>query len=222
MDSPRFSLSQDDWSLHRKGQQDQARHQEKVKEAIRNHLPDIISEEGLIMTDGRNILKIPIRSLEEYHFRFNFDKSEHAGQGEGNSKPGDVLGKDSGKPGDQMGSAGNQPGLDYYEVAVAIDDIAEALFAGLELPDLEDKPPEQVSAPAVEFKDVRKTGLQGNIDKRRTVLEAIKRNALAGKRGIDPIKIDDLRYKTWEDVTQPDSQAVVIAMMDTSGSMGVA
>src|SRR5690606_4920524 len=31
---------------------------------------------------------------------------------------------------------------------------------------------------------------------------------------------DDLRFKTWEEKEQPHSNAVVIAMMDTSGSMG--
>ena len=31
---------------------------------------------------------------------------------------------------------------------------------------------------------------------------------------------DDLRFKTWNDVEKPESKAVVLAMMDTSGSMG--
>lgn len=43
-----FVISQEDWSLHRKGYQDQLRHQEKVREAIRNHLPDLVSEESII------------------------------------------------------------------------------------------------------------------------------------------------------------------------------
>ena len=32
-----FVISQEDWSLHRKGHDDQHRHQEKVQEAIRNN-----------------------------------------------------------------------------------------------------------------------------------------------------------------------------------------
>ncbi len=218
MTTPRFTLSQDDWSLHRKGQQDQARHHEKVKEAIRQNLPDLISEEGLIMTDGHNIVKIPIRSLEEYHFRFNFDKGQHAGQGQGGSKAGDVLGRDSDAHGNAAGGAGDRPGLDYYEVGVSIDEIAEVLFADWEFPNLEEKKPDNVTSPDVEFRDVRKTGLQGNIEKKRTLLEAMKRNALSGKGKTSPIRTEDLRYKTWQDMEQPHSQAVVIAMMDTSGS----
>ena len=71
------------------------------------------------------------------------------------------------------------------------------------------------------FNDIRKRGLSGNIDKRRTLLEAIRRNALAGRADSRQITNDDLRYKTWEDVRTPRSNAVILAMMDTSGSMGI-
>lgn len=43
-DSVPFVVSREDWSLHRKGYQDQTRHQEKVKEAIKKNLPDLVSE----------------------------------------------------------------------------------------------------------------------------------------------------------------------------------
>ena len=76
----RFVVSKEDWSLHRKGHQDQQRHMEKVREAIKNNLPDLISEESIIMSNGREVLKIPIRSLDEYKIRYNNDKSKHVGQ----------------------------------------------------------------------------------------------------------------------------------------------
>ena len=70
-----FVISQENWSLHRKGHQDQQRHTEKVKEAIRNNLPDLISDESIIMSNGRDVIKIPIRSLDEYKIRYNYDSS---------------------------------------------------------------------------------------------------------------------------------------------------
>ncbi len=76
------------------------------------------------------------------------------------------------------------------------------------------------TAEKIEFNDIRKKGLIGNIDKKRTILTAIKRNAIKGKAEIAPIHNDDLRFKTWNDVEKPESKAVVLAMMDTSGSMG--
>lgn len=59
-----------------------------------------------------------------------------------------------------------------------------------------------------------------NIDKKRTILENLRRNAREGTPGIHGISPDDLRYKTWEDIIIPKSNAVILAMMDTSGSMG--
>ncbi len=91
---PNFVLSQDDWSLHRKGYEDQTRHQEKVKEAIKDNLPDLVTEESVIMSNGRDIIKIPIRSLDEYKFKFNHETKQHTGQGDGDSEVGDVVARD--------------------------------------------------------------------------------------------------------------------------------
>lgn len=216
---PAFILSQEDWSLHRKGQLDQQRHREKVREAIRDNLPDLITEESIIMSDGRQVVKIPIRSMEEYRFRYNYDKMKHAGQGTGNSKVGDVLARDSRKDAQGQG-AGDQPGVDYYEAEVSVEELEDLLFSELALPRLKPKTTGNVTTEGIRFNDVRKKGLMGNIDKKRSILAAMRRNALKGQPGIRHISIDDLRFKTWEDVELPHSNAVVIAMMDTSGSMG--
>lgn len=269
MASAQFSLQKEDWSLHRKGHQDQERHREKVKEAIKENLPDLVSEESIIMSDGKQILKIPIRSLEEYRFRYNFNKSRQAGSGDGDSQVGDVIAKgppEQGQPGAGQG-AGDAPGSDYIEADVALEDIEEVLFAELQLPNLRPKAPEQVVAEDIDFRDVRKKGLMGNIDKKRTLIEAIRRNQreaaarstpAAGEAptGAAPaadalrtacvpgtgrpagdeqgaaarhaagartrILPDDLRFKTWDEVVKPDSNAVVLAIMDTSGSPDVA
>jgi len=50
-------------------------------------------------------------------------------------------------------------------------------------------------------------------------MESIRRNAVEGTGDI-AIKPDDLRFKTWDEDIRYQSNAVVIAMMDTSGSMG--
>ncbi|MCP1146018.1 sporulation protein YhbH [Lysinibacillus endophyticus] len=217
-----FVVSQENWSLHRKGYQDQQRHMEKVKDAIKNNLPDLISEESIIMSNGREVIKIPIRSLEEYKIRYNYGKSKHVGQGQGDSKIGDVVARD-GKPGQQAGKgqkAGDQPGNDYYEAEVSLEEVQNVLFKELELPNLKQKEMADITTEKIEFNDIRKKGLMGNIDKKKTILTAIKRNAMKGKAQIVPITNDDLRFKTWDEVKKPETRAVVLAMMDTSGSMG--
>lgn len=215
-----FIISQEDWSLHRKGYQDQLRHQEKVKEAIRKSLPDLVSEESIILSNGRDVVKIPIRSLDEYRFRYNTNKNQHVGQGDGKSKVGDLLGKDGDPQAGNGTGAGDQPGVDYYEAEVSVEELEEMLFDEMELPNLKVKEEQDIEQVDIDFKDVRKKGLMGNIDKKRTLLEAIRRNARAGQ--VDRVRIhnDDLRFKTWEDVIEPRSNAVVLAIMDTSGSMG--
>ncbi len=220
----RYAISQENWSLHRKGHQDQQRHMEKVKDAIKNNLPDLVSEESIIMSNGREVIKIPIRSLDEYKIRYNYDNSKHVGQGQGDSNVGDVVAREPGR-GNQQGNgqgkeAGDKPGNDYYEAEVSIEEIQNVLFKELELPNLQLKEKEDIKTEKIEFNDIRKKGLMGNVDKKRTILNALKRNAMLGKAEITPIHNDDLRFKTWDEVEKPESKAVVLAMMDTSGSMG--
>ncbi len=215
-----FIVSKDDWSLHRKGHIDQQRHMEKVKEAIKKNLADIVAEESIIMSEGRKIVKVPIRSLDEFHFRFNRNKQKYVGQGDGATKKGDVLGQDSSSQGPGKGpGAGSEPGVDYYEAEITVDELAELIFEDLGLPNLKEKKQQELISDSFQFRDVRKKGIMSNIDKRRTIMESIRRNAVEGTGDI-AIKPDDLRFKTWDEDVRYQSNAVVIAMMDTSGSMG--
>ncbi|EDL65194.1 sporulation protein YhbH [Bacillus sp. SG-1] len=223
LDNHQFVISKEDWSLHRKGYDDQQRHQEKVQDAIKNNLPDLISEENIIMSNGRDVVKIPIRSLDEYKIRYNHDKNKHVGQGQGDSQVGDVVARDGSQqkgPGKGQG-AGDQAGEDYYEAEVSMMEIEEALFSQLELPNLKKKEQDIQTVENIEFNDIRKTGLMGNIDKKKTMMTAFKRNAISGKPSFHPIYQEDLKFRTWNEVLKPESKAVVLAMMDTSGSMGV-
>ena len=122
------TLSQHDWSLHRKAPADQARHDEKVREAIKANLADIVGEESIVTSDGNRIVKVPIRSLELPRFRYDVNRRNHVGQGQGDSREGDVVSAD-GEAGPGKGrGAGDQPGVDYYEAEVSIDDLAELIF----------------------------------------------------------------------------------------------
>ncbi|MFS0727251.1 sporulation protein YhbH [Paenibacillus sp. 1P07SE] len=219
---PLYIVSREDWSLHRKGYQDQARHQEKVRDAIKQNLPDLVSEESIVLSDGKQIIKVPIRSLDEYHFVYNHNKNKHVGQGDGDSSVGDVLGTDpaSAKKGGKGDKAGDQPGEDVVEAEISLAELENMLFEELELPFLKRKEKDLLETKDIRFNDIRKKGIQSNIDKKRTILENLRRNATGGKPGIHGISPDDLRFKTWEEIIKPQSNAVILAMMDTSGSMG--
>lgn len=216
----RYTLSREDWSLHRKGYLDQQRHQEKVREALRQNLPQIITEESIIMGRGKKVVRIPIRSLEEYHFRFNNNQGRNVGQGSGGTQKGTVIGREAHEGAGKGGGAGDQPGVDYYEAEVTLEEVEEMLFRELELPNLQEKKKPVLVSPTYEFRDVRRKGLMGNLDKKRTLLENLKRNAMKGMAAIGGITPEDLRFKTWEEKIRYETSAVVLAMMDTSGSMG--
>ncbi|MBD2872590.1 sporulation protein YhbH [Paenibacillus arenilitoris] len=223
MDSEKlFIVSREDWSLHRKGYEDQARHQEKVQEAIKQNLPDLVSDESIVLSDGRRTIKVPIKSLDESHFIYNYNKKQHVGQGDGDSQVGDVLGVDpqAAKGPGKGQDAGDQPGEDVVDTEIDIDQLEDMLFEELELPNLEQKQKDQMQTTEIVFHEIRKKGIMSNIDKKRTLMENLRRNANAGKAGIGGISPDDLRYKTWNEVIRPQSNAVILALMDTSGSMG--
>jgi uncharacterized protein len=218
-----MSVQRNDWSLQRKGQIDQERHKERVRDAIKKNLGSIVSNEAIILSDGKRKVKVPIRSLDEYKFRFDYRKKKNVGTGDGKTKVGDVIGRE-GQPGPGTGSgqgAGDQPGQEYYEAEIDIDEIAKLIFEDLHLPYLEDKAKQAVQSKTTKFTEIRRAGILANLDKRRSILENIKRTAReSGEARLGRFKKEDLRYRTWEEQVKYESNAVVIAMMDVSGSMG--
>src|SRR5215471_16348264 len=218
-----MAVQRNDWSLQRKGQIDQERHRERVRDAIKKNLGSIVSNESIILSDGKRLVKVPIRSLDEYKFRFDYRKKRHVGTGDGKTKVGDVIAREapSGQGVGQGPGAGDQPGQEYYEAEVDIDEIASLIFEDLHLPYLEEKAKHAVRSKTTKFTEIRRSGVLSNLDKRRSILENIKRRAKeTGQADIGPFKKEDLRYKTWEEEIAYESNAVVIAMMDVSGSMG--
>lgn len=216
-----MSIQRNDWSLQRKGIIDQERHKERVREAIRKNLGSIVSNEAIILSDGKRTVKVPMRALDEYKFRFDYRKKKHIGQGDGKTRVGDVIGRES-QPGQGTGGqAGQEAGAEYYEAEVNIDEIAALIFEDLHLPFLQEKSQRAVQSRKTRFNEIRRTGVIANLDKRRMILENIRRNAREGIGArFSNIKKEDLRFKTWEEVMRYESNAVVIAMIDVSGSMG--
>jgi uncharacterized protein len=209
-----MSIQRNDWSLQRKGIIDQDRHKERVKEAIKKNLGSIVSNEAIILSDGKRTVKVPIR--------FDYRKRKQVGQGDGKTRVGDVIGRES-QPGQGQGSgqAGQDGGGEYYEAEVNIDEIAALIFEDLRLPFLEEKAKKAVQSKTTRFNEIRRTGVMANLDKRRMILENIKRNAREeGKARFGSVRKEDLRFKTWEESLRYESNAVVISMMDVSGSMG--
>lgn len=213
------------YSLRKKGLRDQRRLAEKVEEAIKKNLQKYLVDEAIIMRRGNETIKIPLRGLKLPEFEHDYSNgASQVGSGK-DVQNGQVIGKDStGKaqqPGQGgKGDAGEDPGEPIFEAEILVDDLVSIAFEELGLPDLEELDENSILSPTVDFTDIREKGIASNIDLKRTLLNNLKRNASLGKPGIRKITRDDLRYKVWEDNEEKVTQACIIAMMDTSGSMG--
>ena len=204
---------------------DRLRHRQKVREAIRNNIADIIAEESIIGKDRNRTIKVPIRGVKEYRFIYG-DNAPGVGQGgDGEPKPGDVVGQ--GKDGQAGQQAGNRPGIDYYETDVSLDELIDLMFEDLELPDLERKRLRKIEFERlIRQKGVRRKGIRVRLDKKRTARSRVKRKKASLRRHGPtalaerfPFHNDDLRYHHTVTDTREESNAVVLCIMDTSGSM---
>ncbi len=207
---------------------DRSRHRQKIKDSIRDNIGDILAEESIIGKDGDKIIKIPIRSVKEYRFIYG-DNSPGTAQGDGEQKPGDVVQK--GSPSEQgSGEAGDQAGVDAIETDITLEELIELMFEDLELPDLERKALRQVvSERHTKRKGHRKKGIRPRLDKKASAKNRVRRKLAVGRaREIDfeedevrfPFHKDDLTYRHIVQDVREESNAVVICIMDTSGSMG--
>lgn len=212
-------LSADPWDLHKRADRDRMRHNEKLKEVIRENLGEIISQQDIITADDGRIVKVPVRGLELPRIRFDPNEGTGIGQGDGDTQPGDIIGRAPAK-GDGAGKqAGQIPGVDFYEAEFTIEELAEMVFEDLHLPDLKEKGAQNIVADSEVFHSIARKGLQSNLDRKRTLIEAFKRNSREGNPGWD-VRPEDHRFKTWELVPEPRRNAVIFAMRDVSGSMG--
>lgn len=207
------------YDLDRKGFKDQARHDAKVRQAIRDNLGHIISEEDIITSEGDKIIRVPIKGLDLPRFRFDPLAGPKIGQGEGGAQKGDVIGTLPSKDSQGGVQGGQGPGIDWYDISIELDELEKFIFEEMGLPNLRPKQDEIVSE-EIQFTDVRKKGIMPNLDKKRTILENIRRNALAGEPRFKGLQNDDLRFKTSRPEIVRKTNAVIIAMRDDSGSMG--
>ncbi|NOT53294.1 MAG: sporulation protein YhbH [Deltaproteobacteria bacterium] len=209
---------------------DRQRHRQKVRESIRENIADLIAEESIIGKDKDKIIKVPIRGMKEYRFIYG-ENTPGVGQGDGNSQPGQVVGKgDAEGKGKGQDQAGDQPGVDYYETDVTLEELVTIMFEDLELPDMERKALREVMSERLsKRKGYRKAGIRIRLDKKRTAVARIKRRlavqgAATEEEGDEeaerfPFHQHDMIYRhTVEDI-RPESNAVVVCIMDTSGSM---
>jgi uncharacterized protein len=204
------------YDLFSRGARDWLRHNEKVRNAVKDNLPDLLSGGDLMTRPGNRTVAVPVRMLEHARLRLA-DPSSQQGAGQGRGEPGDVL-----QPGREEGDAGSQAGSTKdgeirFVVELKIDEIVDWLWEELKLPEL--KPRRSTTMEEAEY--VRegwdKRGARSRLDRRKTMKEAVKRRSVQE----DPVPItnDDLRFRQLVRRPMPATSAAVIFALDVSGSM---
>lgn len=156
---------------------DRQRHSQKVREAIKKNIGKIISEESIIGKDGDKTVKVPIKGIKEYRFVYG-DNHNDVMEGDGDSKPGDVVGQRHSKGmGKSVGrQGGSEGGEDVYETDVTINELVDIMMEDLGLPDMERKSLKQIETDkSFKRKGYRRAGIRVRLDKFKTIKEKIKR-----------------------------------------------
>ncbi|NLX97896.1 MAG: DUF444 family protein [Rhodopirellula sp.] len=215
-----------DYSRESAGQRagrDRKRHRDKCREAIRQGLARLVAEQDIIGADRKGKkASFRIRAFPEFRFTFG-RKTDAVGSGS-SQKRGDTFRTGKGDP--RKGGraqAGSDPGDDVYEVEVTLEDVDAFLFDDLELPDFLVKQLRQIPVPdRGGMTGITRHGALSRLHRRGTVRTRLRRTQaeeFAGGAADDGFIDDDLRFRRLSERVRMASNAVLICMMDVSGSM---
>ncbi len=198
-------------------EQDHQRFRQIVKGKIRKDLRRFLSREDFLGKEGRRLVSVPVHGIDSPTFRYG-ENSPGVGMGEGEE------GDSAGQQGAGQTPGGDEPGKHVLEVDVSLEELADILGEELQLPRIKPKGSHRLTTIRDKYSGVRQTGPESLRHFKRSYREALKRQLLSGDYDPDdpviiPIK-RDMRYRSWEEVKAPQSNAVIVYMMDVSGSMG--
>jgi uncharacterized protein len=208
------------YELFSRGARDWLRHNQKVREAVQENLPELISHPDIITGSQQRTVQIPVHFLEHARFRLNDNRSASSAEaGQGAGKPGDVLHTAQPDSGADEGSGGQGEGEVKLLLELNIDDIMDWLWEEMKLPDLKPKYNSRMAEREMVREGWDKHGARARLDRRRTVKEAVKRRAV--QHNPLPFTDEDLRFRQLVQRRKEATNAVVFFALDVSASMTV-
>ena len=204
--------------MGQKIERDHQRFRRIVRGKVKSNLSKYISRGEMIGKKGKDLVSIPLPQIEIPQFRYGQKGSGGVGQGEGD------VGTPLGPPkGDNDSGAGDQPGGHILEVELTMEELAAILGEELALPRIEPRGKKNIIARRDRYTGIRQAGPESLRHFKRTFKRALKRQISShiydpDRPMVVPIR-EDKQYRSWKDVHQPQSVAVIIYMMDVSGSM---
>ncbi len=199
--------------------EDHSRFRDIVRGRIKQNFKKYVTHGEMIGKRENDYVKIPIPSIDVPKFKYGPKQSGGVGQGQGQS--GDAVEGEQ-QPG--QGQAGDTPGEHMLEADVTLEELADILGEELELPRIQPRGHKSVESRATKYTGRAPVGPDSLRHFKQSYKEALKRNLAAGTYNPeDPIIVPirrDLRFRSVRNSVKPQANAVVIYMMDVSGSMG--
>jgi uncharacterized sporulation protein YeaH/YhbH (DUF444 family) len=200
--------------------EDHNRFRDIIKGKVKEDLKKYVSHGEMIGKREKDFIKIPLPSIDIPNFRYGSKQKGGVGQGQG--KPGDGVGDPA--DGSGAGQAGDNPGEHQLEIELSVDELADILGEKLELPRIQPKGSKNIESVKSKYTGLAPVGPESLRHFKASYKNALKRYVSSGIYDpenpiIVPIK-RDLEYRTFKKVVTPQTKAVVIYMMDVSGSMG--
>jgi sporulation protein YhbH len=199
-------------------ERDHQRFRKLVRGKVKSNLSKYISRGEMIGKKGNDLVSIPLPQINIPQFRYGSKGSGGVGQGEGNV--GDPL---TAPQGDGNSGAGDQPGGHILEVELTLEELAAILGEELALPRIEPRGKKNIITTRDKYTGIRQAGPESLRHFKRTFKRALKRQIAAGiynpeKPLVIPVR-EDKQYRSWKEVHKPECVAVIVYMMDVSGSM---
>ena len=201
---------------------DHSRFRKIVKGKIRDNLRKYVSGGEMPVPKDDGTFKIPMPQIETP--RFKFGEKSQGGMGQGDGQQGDPVDGQPGEGEPGEGEVGNQAGNKELEVDLSLEELAAILGEELALPNIEPKGKKTLEATTHRYSSIGTVGPDSLKHFKRSYREALKRQVATGTYDennpvIIPIK-SDMRYRSSSTKVEFENSAVVIYMMDVSGSMG--
>lgn len=199
--------------------EDHNRFRDIIKGKIKEDFKKYVSQGEMIGKREKDFVKIPLPHIEIPTFRYGPKQQGGVGQGEGGQ--GDPI---EGEPQSGAGQAGLEPGEHLLEADFSIEELAEILGEKLELPLIKPKGNKNIESSRTKYSGLSPVGPAGLRHFKSSYKRALKRYISSGiydpnEPVIIPIR-KDFQYRSFKTITKPQTKAVVIYMMDVSGSMG--
>ena len=191
-----------------------------VRGRIKKELRKFIANGELIGRQGKKSISIPVPRIDLPKFSYGGSGRSRIGQGEGEA--GQEVKPGQGPVG--TGPAGDGEGEHPLEVDVTLEELASILGEELGLPNIQEKGKRNIHDKDVKYTSILKQGPESLAHFRRTYKEALKRSISSNEYNFDdpivvPVK-EDKRYRSMKFTYNPVANALIIYMMDVSGSMG--